>query len=127
MLLLLVNLNEDKTETAEIQIFPLYKNLQIKMKFLREVQKNFVILGICSNQSRINIRSVLTCLTYGLGTASSAIFLIRDANNFQEYTNNIYITTAFIVGFTYFTITVYKMKKIFILIKNLKENIKESE
>lgn len=96
------------------------------MKFLREVQKYFEILGVCSTRSRVNVRSAFTCLIYGLGLTSSATFLICEADSFQEYTNNCYITTAFVVGFTYFTITIYKMNKLFILIKNLRENVKKS-
>lgn len=97
------------------------------MEFLQEVQKNFVILGIRADQARINRKSLVASLLYGLGTTSSVVFLIREADTFEEYTNNLYVTSAFAVGFTYYTIMVYKMEKIFKLIKDLKEKIEESK
>lgn len=96
------------------------------LKILQTVQKNFVAFGIRANQSRINKKSAMTCLIYGLGTSSSAIFLIREAGSFQEYTNNLYITASLAVAFTCFTILVFKMNKLFILTDNVEKLMDKS-
>lgn len=97
------------------------------MKFFVEVQKNFTILGICANQSRLNGKSLTTCLIYGAGTCASAIFLFWDANDFQEYTTNLYITTSLAVGFIYYMIMCFKMRKLIVLIENMEETLGKSK
>lgn len=97
------------------------------MNFFREVQKNFEILGVCSKRSRINAKSLGTCLIYGLGTSSSAIFLFYEADSLQEYTNNFYITSSSAVAFIIFPIMIFKTNKLFALIDNIEKLIDKSE
>lgn len=66
-------------------------------------------------------------LLYAFGFSFSAIFLFQEAKNFQEYTDNLYITTSSAVGFAYFVIIVFKMEKLFTMMKNVEKNIKKSE
>lgn len=100
---------------------------KLNMKFFQTVQKDFETLGICSEQSRINRKSIATSLIYGSGTCFSAIFLFWDANDFQEYTTNLYITTAFVVGFTYYLIMCFKMRKLFLLIEDMEKTLGKSK
>lgn len=97
------------------------------MKIVQVVQRKFELLGICSNQSRLNGSYVMTWLVYVIGTASSTVFLIHGASSFQEYTNNLYMTTALWVGYIYFTIMFFKMEKLFILIDNVEKVLDKSE
>lgn len=97
------------------------------MKILQTVQKKYAILGICSNQSKCNRKSVLMCLIYSLGCTLSALFLFYEANSFQEYTNNIYITSALAMCVTFFAIVVVKMRKLFEMIDNMEKSIDESK
>lgn len=96
------------------------------MKFLREVQKNFAILGVCSDQSRINRNSVMALLIYGTGTSFSILFLFCETPDFEQYTSNIYITTALAVGTFCFINIVWKTNELFTLTKKLKKTIKKS-
>lgn len=101
---------------------------QVNMKILRTVQQNFVYLGIsCSNQLSINAQYVGTCLIYGVGITFSAIFLFREANSFQEYTDNLYITTSLVVGFCCITNIFLKVNELFQLIDKLEKTIEKSE
>lgn len=104
----------------------------IKMKVLQTVQKNFAVLGI--NPKRINPKQsksdgkiVMTWLILSLATTSSAIFLLVEAKTFQEYTNNIYSTSAGAVLATTFTIVIFKMEKLFESIDSLEDIIDKSE
>lgn len=98
-----------------------------KMKILQTVQENFEILGICRNQPRFNAKSVMACLVYGVGITFSTTFLICDANNFQEYTNNLYITTALAAGLVCIINTLLKMNHLFALTDDIEETLDRSE
>lgn len=97
------------------------------MKFFRKIQKNFAILGISTNQPRINGKTLTMCLILGTGLISSAVFLIYEADSFQEYTNNLYITTALMVCFTYYLIMIFNMENYTKLIRNVRNYIEKSE
>lgn len=97
------------------------------MEFFRQNQENFATLGISSKQSRINGKSMTICLIYGVGLSLSTIYLISEANSFQEYTSNLYITTALTVGLTYYTIMIVNIEKYVKLIKNVRKYIDKSE
>lgn len=97
------------------------------MKIFQTVQKNFGILGICRDQPRFNGKSLIACLIYGLGTILSAIFLICEADTFNEYTNNLYITTALAVGLFCLTNIILKMKELFALADKIEKSLDESK
>lgn len=97
------------------------------MKLFQVIQKNFLVLGISSNQPRLNGKLVKTCLVYALSVTLSAAFLFFEAKSFIEYTSNIYITTAVSVISTYFIVWILKLKKFFKLIENLENFYDESK
>lgn len=97
------------------------------MNVFQAVQKNFGILGICRNQSRFNGRSLMVCLTSGLGTIVSALFLIYDANSFQQYTDNLYITSALAVGFFCISNLILKVNDLFALIDEIETTLDQSK
>lgn len=98
----------------------------LEMKLFQVVLKNFSILGISSDHSKLNGKLVKTFLIYALGGSLSVAFLFYEAKTFMEYTSNIYVTTAIAVISTYFTILTLKSKKFFKLIDNLMIFIDES-
>lgn len=97
------------------------------MKLFRIIQKNFAILGITSAQSiqkhPFNRQIVLLYSIYGSTWISSVLFLFQKANTFEEYTNNIYITSAAAIVMFSFTIIVFKMSKLFEFVNNLGESV----
>lgn len=97
------------------------------MKILQTAQKNFEILGICSNQPRFNGKCVVAAFIYGLGAIFSTMFVIRDAETFQDYTNNLYITTALIVGVFCTANTIFKAKELFVLVDNIEKSFDRSK
>lgn len=97
------------------------------MKLFQIVQKNFLVLGISSNQSRFNGKLAKTCLIYSLGSISSVAFLFFEAETFIEYTSNIYVTTALTGISTYFIFWILKLQNFFKLIDNIERFYEESE
>lgn len=100
---------------------------QTKMKLFQIVQKNFALLGICSNESRLNRKSVMIFLAFGLAINFGILFLFFKANTSLEYTNNIYMTTVMILSCIAFAIMLLKKGKLFKLIAKIEEFFDESE
>lgn len=88
-----------------------------KMKLFQIIQKKFAFFGITSTQSieahPFNEKILLVYVVYGSTWISSVLFLVRRASTFEEYTNNIYITTATAMIIFCFTVVVLRMPKLF--------------
>lgn len=101
------------------------------MKLIRFILSKFTSVGIASNQStikwHINRRVIVVYSIYGCALTMSAAYLYYDANTFEEYTNNIYITTAFSVIIFIFTIFVLNMTKLFELVDNFGQLVERGE
>lgn len=98
------------------------------MKLFQNIQKNFSILVIASNQTkRIRTKLAITLIIYGLTTTSSVLFLVFTANTFIEFTTNIYITSAFGVICIIFTVIAVKQENLFHLIDDFEKFIDKSE
>lgn len=87
------------------------------MKLFQIAQKKIAILGITSAQSTqktpFNWKIIRVYFIYGVAWTSSALFLFKEAETFDEYTNNIYITSATAMIMFCFTVVVFKMAKLF--------------
>lgn len=91
------------------------------MKLFQTVQRNFAALGIRTNQPKFNKNLAKSCFIYYFSFFMSIRFLFFEAKTFLEYTSSIYLTTALLVIFTYFTIFILKLEKFFELIDNLEK------
>lgn len=69
----------------------------------------------------------MVCLIYGMGTISSATFLIREADVFQEYTANLFVTTSLAVGFFCITNIIFKINDLFALINTIEKTLDKSK
>lgn len=102
-----------------------------KLKIFQLIKRNFAILGISSNslnKKYLLNKNVLTAsLFYGLNFTLNAIFLFCKANNFQEYTDSIYVTTAVLTIFVCYVITIFKVTNIFEFIEHCETIVDESE
>ena len=87
------------------------------MKLFQEIQKKFAILGITKAQSiqkqPFNRKISWVYFMYAFTWVSCVAFLFKKANTFEEYTNNIYITSGATVVLFFFTIIIFKTAKIF--------------
>lgn len=98
------------------------------MKLFQLIQKNFSVLGITSNQTKYSrIKLVMTLIIYGLITTSSILFLVFEADTFDEFTNNIYITSGCVMMCIIFVIMAFKQGKLFELIDSFDKFIDKSK
>lgn len=99
-----------------------------KMKLFQLIQKNLSTLGIDSHQSKCSWRKLMmTWLIFGLTITSSVLFLIFKAKTFEEFTNNIYITSGDSMLCIDFAIVVFKREKLFKLINDFEKFVNISE
>lgn len=68
------------------------------MKFFQSTQMNWLILGISSNQYPFNRKILMGFLIFISGISLSLLFILRDAKNYMELTNAIYLTAAMFFG-----------------------------
>lgn len=108
------NLHENRTNLKPNQ----------KMKAFQTVQNNLAVLGVNLNsaQSRLNRKLIKTCFIYYLSSTLATAFLFLEAEDFWQYTMNIYITTSSIMISSHFVCLIFKVKKFFTLIDDI-ENI----
>lgn len=69
------------------------------MKFFQLNRKIYAMLGITSNQStgRLNRKTAMAFAMYSLGCISTGLFLCREATTLSEFTETIYLCSAFCV------------------------------
>lgn len=64
------------------------------MQLFQTAFKNFAIMGVGSNQSRFNGKMLIASVFLWLTSIFNTTFLIYEANNFKDYTQNLYMTVA---------------------------------
>lgn len=84
------------------------------MKILQSAQQNFSYLGVdpppAKENHPFNWRNVLTVLVLVLSTISSAMYLVRLANTFMEYTFSICAVSSMLVATIILLITLFKIR-----------------
>lgn len=85
------------------------------MEIFQLNKKIFEMLGIRSNQSigGLNGKTAIAFLMYSLGCISTGLFLCREATTFSEFTETIYICSAFgVIGMAFISMKI-KTKTLF--------------
>lgn len=97
------------------------------MKLFTTALKNFAVMGIGSNQSPINGKMMIATFFLWLTSIFNTIFLVSEANNFKDYTQNLYMTVAStLVAICY--VQIVSQKSILLkFIDGFEINIDESE
>lgn len=95
------------------------------------VQKNFAIMGITLTQSMqvnsFNGRIRFGFILLGMNIFHQYMYILNEAHGFQEYTESIYMASIGTVSFLCFSTVVFKMTRLFELIKKAEELIAKSE
>lgn len=93
------------------------------MKVLQSTQRNFSILGIGVMQSnekyRFNRRNGLALFVLGLASISCYVQLFYVANNFQEYTDAVYMSASTTGASAELAIVLWKMRPLFEIVTKL--------
>lgn len=93
------------------------------MKVIQSTQRNFAILGIGVEQSnenhRCNRRNGLALFVLSLAAISCYVQLFHVADNFQEYTDAVYMSVSTTGTAAELVIVLWKMRPLFGIITNL--------
>lgn len=103
-----------------------FKTSWTKMKLLQFTQEKFEMVGIDSTQNPFNMRILMVISVCCMCIISTSVFLFHDANNFIEYSNSIYLTTATMLIIVCYIVLITKMEYIFVQIQGFESVIDES-
>lgn len=100
------------------------------MKIFQTVEENFSSLGISAYQSQqrhpFNAKNVLVLWILCTTLYSDVMYLIREANDFKDYTISIFSACTMTVSILIFTTILAKMRQIFYYQKHIEEIINKS-
>lgn len=101
------------------------------MKVLQSTQWHFSILGIGIQEStgkhRFNIRNSLALLVLALASVSCYVQLFHVANNFEEYTDAVYMSVSTTGAAAELVIVMWKMRPLFEIIASIEIIVNSSE
>lgn len=97
------------------------------MKILRLAQSYLAMLGIHSNQSLINVNFLTIEIIIFMAILSNWLYVLIDANDFQEITYSIFISSTIAMAGVCFTISGIKRRSIFAIIGIAHEIVEKSE
>lgn len=102
-----------------------------KMKLFQILQQNFAIWGIDSDHSTrknpLNAKIMISSVLHGIFIVSSVLYILNEANSFEEYTNGIYSTASLVLTNSCYVIIIWTMKDCFEFIGFLEITFNESE
>lgn len=97
------------------------------MKLFITTFKNFALMGIGSSQKRINAKMLIALFFLWLTSIFNTTFLIYEANNFKDYTQNLYMTVASTLVALFFVQIFFQISLVEKFITDFEKKIEESE
>lgn len=101
--------------------------IQIKMKLLQTVQKDFEYYGISSTHHKFNKRNWLTLSIFTLGTALHCAYLFCEAKTFQEYNQSIYMICTLVCAVVIFVVDILTMRIFYGCVDDAEQIVNHSE
>lgn len=107
------------------------KVIAIKMKVFQTVEDNFTLMGISAYQSQqkypFNAKNLLVLFILCSTFFSDAMYLIREANDFKEYTISVFSISTMAVSILIFVIALAEMRNIYFYRNLIEETINKSK
>lgn len=101
------------------------------MNHFELVQKKFAIIGYSLHYStqryHLNARNMTMIVLMVANTLATGVYIFYGAKSFDEFLENIYLTTTLAVDLAMCVINIVLMPKIFKLIENLTLTVNKSE
>lgn len=97
------------------------------MKLFVTTLKNFTLMGIGSGQSRINAKMLIALIFLWLTSMFNTTFLVYEANNFKDYTQNLYMTVASTLVAMFYVQIYFQISTVEKFIEDFEKKIDESE
>lgn len=63
------------------------------MKLFQETQRTLAILGIATNQNKINRTAMMIFIVYFIDNILNCVYLCRVVETFSEFTDSVFITS----------------------------------
>lgn len=107
------------------------KTKENNMKSFELIQGKFAVVGYSLNNSNrqynLNARNVIIIILMVINMLATSAYIYYEAESFDEYLQDIYLTVSLAVASIMFIINIVLMPKVFKLIENLKETINKSK
>lgn len=97
------------------------------MTLLQSSRKYLAMFGISPCQSLLNVKFFMAAFANAINVGSNWIFLIFEANSFQDYTNSIFLTSTVTMEAICFVLFNLKNSRIFAFIDLFDKRIENSE
>lgn len=97
------------------------------MKLFETTLKNFALMGIGSSEGRINRKMLIAMLFLWLTSIFNSTYLIHGADNFKDYTQNLYMTVASTEIAMFYVQIVLQISTVEKFIAEFEKNLDESE
>lgn len=98
------------------------------MKAFKSIKYYFAIVGIApSKQHKFNVNIPMVFVMYSLNLIINGVYLFRQANDFQEIVNLIYVCSTHLVGLMTFIAVIWRTEDMFVFLDSLKKAISNSK
>lgn len=97
------------------------------MKLFVTALKNFTVLGIDVNKNRFNKKMLIASFFLWLTSVFNTTFLIYEADNFKDYTQNLYMSVASTLVALIFIQIVFQISILVNFINGFEKNLAERE
>lgn len=99
----------------------------IKMKIFQSTISFFKFIGVTPQSCRFNTRNLMNILILVILVVLFCAYLFFEADNLKDYTESIYMSTAFIAGLLSLVFLIWKKEYIFKFINSWEEITEYSE
>lgn len=97
------------------------------MKLFETTLKNFALMGIGSSEGRNNRKMLIAMFFLWLTSIFNSTYLIYGADNFKDYTQNLYMTVASTEIAMFYVQIVFQISTVEKFIAEFEKNLDESE
>lgn len=100
----------------------------VNMKCFASIRYYFAIVGItASKQHKFNVKTSMVFVMYSMNLTINGVYLFRDADDFEEIVNLIYVCSTHLVGLMTFITIIWRMENKFTFLDRLEKIIGKSK
>lgn len=98
------------------------------METFASIRHYFAIVGItASKHYEFYMKTTMVFVMYSMNLTINCVYLFRDANDFEEIVNLIYVISTHLVGIMTFTTIIWTMENMFTFLDKLEKLISNSK
>lgn len=97
------------------------------MRIFQTIQKDFEFFGVGLTQPKFNTRNWFTLFIFILNIASNTVYIVCEANTFQEYNQSIYMISSLLCATAVFSIEIVTMHTLYGCLNDMEQLIEGSK